>query len=78
MYDPSVRKAYVHRPVAKEEQEGDRKQYRFCEFAKDAWHWTTNESAERARGVFNMGIEIPSAKGGIYTIKDFNVEELVA
>jgi hypothetical protein len=72
-----MRRGYLHSPVPREEQADKRHQIRFCRFAKDAGRWTTRESAEIDQNYLNkVGIEIPSVKGGTYTIRDFEVEEL--
>jgi hypothetical protein len=47
----------------------------FCEFAKDAAHWDTHESAQNDCDFFNRGIEIIVPPAGIYVCRNFTVEE---
>ena len=72
------RRGYIHGWEKSAEPNSNRTDYRFCEFAKDAAYWDTRESAQHACDIFNMGIEIPSALGGIHVCRDFQVEEVSA
>jgi hypothetical protein len=47
----------------------------FCEFAKDAVHWDTVPSAENARDILNIGVNIQSVQGGQHTLRNFEIEE---
>jgi hypothetical protein len=77
MNDPLTIKGYIQGPVPKEAQEDERQQINFCQSAQNAASWTSRESAEINQHYLNkVGIEIPSVKDGIYTIRDFEVEEL--
>jgi hypothetical protein len=75
--DPIVIKGYIQGPVPKEMQEDERQQISFCQSAQDAASWTSRESAEINQHYLNrVGIEIPSATGGVHIIRDFEVEEV--
>jgi hypothetical protein len=69
-----IRKGYINRYKSREPNH-EIVGYWFCDFAKDAAHWDTQESAAFALSLFNRGIEIPSCDGGIYSCRDFKVEE---
>jgi hypothetical protein len=71
--DPLNHKAYLPRW---ERDEEDRKiTYQFCEFAKDGAHWESLRSAENARGILNIGMNIASIEGGQHTLRNFEIEE---
>ena len=70
-----IRKGYINRWESRAYSENQMMDYWFCEFAKDAAYWNSREEAEMDVALYNRGISIPSAQGGIYTIRDFQVEE---
>lgn len=72
--DPLNRQAYLHR--WERDTDGRNITYWFCEFAKDAAHWDTLRSAENARDILNIGVNIPSLQGGTHTLRNFEIEEL--
>ena len=78
MNDALLRRGYIHRWKKRDAPENYRTDYWFCEFAKDASYWDTKESAQHACDIFNMGIEIPSANGGVHVCRNFEVEEVSA
>ena len=78
MNDGLIRRGYVHRWKKRDAPLGSRTDYWFCEFAKDAAYWDTREAVQHACDIFNLGIEIPSAQGGIHVCRNFEVEEVSA
>ena len=72
--NPLNRKAYLHR--WERDKEDRNITYWFCEFAKGAAHWDTLPSAENARDILNIGVNIQSFEGGQHTLRNFEVEEL--
>ena len=71
--DPSSRKAYLHR--WERDEEGRNITYWFCEFDKDAAYWDTLRSAENARDILNIWVNISSVQGGTHTLRNFEIEE---
>jgi hypothetical protein len=73
LVDPLNRKAYLHR--WERDKEENNITYWFCEFAKDAANWVTLESAENARNILNIGVNIQSFQGDTHTLRNFEIEE---
>ena len=78
MSNALLRRGYIHRWKKCDVPQDHRIDYWFCEFAKDAAYWDTKEAAQHACDIFNVGIEIPSAHGGIYACRNFEVEKVSA
>jgi hypothetical protein len=78
MSDNLMRRGYIHRWEKRDASESYRTDYWFCEFAKDGAYWDTREAAQHACDIFNLGIEIRSAHGGIHVCRNFEVEEVSA
>lgn len=68
-------KGYINRWKPRKDPDENLIDYWFCEYAKDAAYWPTQELTEIDAMHFNRGITIPSSLGGSYTIVDFHVEE---
>lgn len=69
-------KAYIHNWEPAPDPDKNLMHYWFCEAAKDAACWGSQESAEIDAICYNgLGVTIPSSQGGSYLIRDFQVEE---
>lgn len=53
-----------------------REDIKFASHPQDAWYWPTFQDAVvNCISLNRCGVEIPSSEGGVYLLRDFQVEE---
>jgi hypothetical protein len=72
---PQVRKGYIRR-AWREKPQDNHNTIEICEFAKDAMHWDSRESAEIFLSDLERGVTIPSAWGSAYICHELTLEQL--
>jgi hypothetical protein len=72
-----MRKGYIMKWTRRPEPESHLDDFQFCEFAQDAAFYTDQQLAQNDCTMLNRGITVtvPSAQEGVYTIRNFAVEE---
>jgi hypothetical protein len=73
MADVPLQKGYINRWKPRNDPRGNRVDYWFCEFAKNAAYWDTEDSAQRDCSLF-QGMEFITPFG-TYICRDFHVEQ---